>query len=241
MAVQKRHGYSGAECASVLQGLDEQHQQLLCQSVYNNSPKSVPRTSSAKVAAIRSASAAAEAETAQVAAMAEAAARRVQALREAQNIKHDACVSVRAQLAGLPVGAAPAAIAHTAQTGLCYRCVSRRVAVRSTADHFSFRRGFLKKGEIVAVVETADHPTHGRSLRCSRKSYSMPIYNYNTATRVHCIIAESLIRSCQSCPNFGSERLCFGSRALSCVSGVPGCLTHCLPCISYVLCPIIYG
>ena len=221
----------------MLQGLDEQHQQLLCQSVYNNSPKSVPRTSSAKVAAIRSASAAAEAETAQVAAMAEAAARRVQALREAQNIKHDAC----AQLAGLPVGAAPAAIAHTAQTGLCYRCVSRRVAVRSTADHFSFRRGFLKKGEIVAVVETADHPTHGRSLRCSRKSYSMSIYNYNTATRVHCIIAESLIRSCQSCPNFGSERLCFGSRALSCVSGVPGCLTHCLPCISYVLCPIIYG
>ena len=129
----------------------------------------MPRTSSAKVAAIRSASAAAAAEAAEVAAMAEAAAERVQALRE--GLQHDdwETQAVRAQLAGKPVGTAPAAIAHTAQAGLCYCCVSWRVPIRSTADHFSFRRGWLTKGEKVDVVEIADHPTHGRSLRCSRK------------------------------------------------------------------------
>ena len=101
--------------------------------------------------------------------MADAAAVRVQALRE--GLQHDdwETQAVRAQLAGKPVGNAPAAIAHTAQAGLCYRCVGWRVPIRSTADHFSFRRGWLTKGEKVDVVEMADHPTHGRSLRCSRK------------------------------------------------------------------------
>jgi hypothetical protein len=153
----------------VLQGLDENNQQLLCESVFNHSPESIPRTSSAKVAAIRSASAAAVAETAEVAAKAEAAAQRVQALRE--GLQHDdwETQAVRAQLAGVRIGTAPAARAHSAQAGLCYRCVAWRVAIRSTADQFSFRRGWLTKGETLAVIETSDHPTHGRSLRCSRK------------------------------------------------------------------------
>ena len=66
--------------------------------------------------------------------MVEAASQRVQVLRE--GLQHDEWEThaVRAQLAGVPVGTAPAAIAHSEQAGLCYRCVAWRAAIRGAAS-----------------------------------------------------------------------------------------------------------
>jgi Xaa-Pro aminopeptidase len=86
-------------------GLDQTNGAHLCTAVANNSPDSMPRTSSAKVEAIQIASTAAEKERANIVAMTEAASKRVLALKQMQAEKETAEVATMSEAAAKRVAA----------------------------------------------------------------------------------------------------------------------------------------